>query len=165
MKKFNRKGMRNNTKDNSQDKYSHKGFTFKFDDKGLQESYVETYEKHKYLELDLPTSQIAYIDAVSIVRGKNNQRLELLDERYNENDANYSRSLKHKYELFDSVRERYKTQFNRQLIKLEQYFNLVDEETERFNTAHPKGQLSDGKVSRYNVIWYSKTKEGSTVAV
>lgn len=165
MKKFNKKGMRNNTKDNSQDKYSYKGFTFRFDDKGLQEEYVETYEKYKYLELDLPTSQVGRIDAVGFSRGKNRKRLELIDERYNKNDANYSRGLKHKYELFDNVREKYKTQFNRQLIKLEQYFNLVDEETERFNKEHPKGQLSDTNVSRYNVVWYSKTKEGSTVAV
>lgn len=165
MKKFNKKGMRNNTKDNSQDKYSYKGFTFKFDDKGLQEDYVETFEKYKYLELDLPTSQVAYIDAVSLVRGKNNQRLEFLDERYNENDANYSRGLKHKFDMFDKVRERYNTQFNRQLIKLEQYFNLVDEETERFNRAHPNGQLSDTNVSRYHVVYYTKMKEGTSVNV
>lgn len=165
MKKRNKKGMRDITKDNSQDKYSYKGFTFKFDDKGLQEDYVETFEKYKYLELDLPTSQIAHIDTVSIVRGKNNKRLELLDERYNDNDANYLRGLKHKYDMFDKIRERYNTQFNRQLIKLEEYFNLVDEETEIFNKEHPKGQLSDTNVSRYNVVWYSKMKEGTSVNV
>ena len=36
-------------------------------------------------------------------------------------------------DMFDKIRERYNTQINRQLTKLEEYFYLVDEETKIFN--------------------------------
>ena len=46
MKKFNKKGMKDNTPDNSQDKYTHKGFTFKFDNKGRSEEHTSELQSH-----------------------------------------------------------------------------------------------------------------------
>lgn len=165
MKKFNKKGMKDNTPDNSQDKYTHKGFSFKFDNKGLQEEYVKVYEDNKHIELNFPTSNIAYIDAVSIVRGKDRKKIDNIRDTYDEFDANYSKGLIHKYDMFDKVREKYENNFRKQLDKLEQYFELVNEETKTFNEKYPNGKLSNGNERRYNVVWYSKTGQGGHVAV
>lgn len=164
MKKHIKKGMKNTTNDNSEDKYTYKGFTFKFEDKGLQQEYVKTYETYKELEFNLPTSNISHIDAVSISRGSERGKLELISEIYDSLDYSYNKGSKHKDTPFEKLRKRYNG-FRKQLDNILKFYELVEDETRIFNKKYPKGKLSNGQTKRYNVVWYSKFDEGASIEV
>lgn len=178
MAKYNKKSKKqNNDKKENTSLFEVGIFTFRFDDTGLQNEYIEAYNKYKVLEINLPTT-VGYNDAKSITKGtynpeakKQTKRTRTLNRKdkldrllafYEENDFSYQSGERHKYGMYEKIMDEYKDKsFHFQIDKLFEFKQLIDKETAKFGDTTKKGST----VRRYNIVWYTTGNEGTNVVV
>ena len=150
------------------------GISFGFDDKDLQKEYVKVLKKYKAYEFNFRTSNVGHIYAKSVISGKTNEQLVKIQNYYdktsgnkkgNLDDANYTLGSKHKFEMFEKVKDDNDSDIYRQTNKLVDFFELVDKETKKFNDIHKDSKYNDGKTRRYNIVWYADSEIGGGVSV
>lgn len=136
--------------------------TFRFDNKSLQEDYIDAIKKYDKLNLNLPMVKVSYVDAVSITKGKDRKRLDDWLDRYDANDNDYKKGAKHKDGMYDKITDSTKDKkFRYQLDKLDKYWRLIQKANAQWGTTTNAGE----KVNRYNVVWYSDTGQGASSPV
>lgn len=152
-----RKTLNNLTK--NLEKTQYKGVQFTFDDEMLQEAYIQAIKKYEVLEINW-YEPVTYNMATSIAYYKGNMRQELekLLERYQKGDNNYSKGSLHKNKIFDKVRKDYAHLTPLQQVrKLNSFFELVEEQTKKWNEEHDK---NNGQ-QKYNIVYYDTGDKGS----
>lgn len=136
--------------------------TFRFDDVTLQKEYLNAIKKYEVLNLNLPVTMVSYVDAVSMTRGKDKDRLDEWLERYEANDNDYKKGSLHKNGMYDKIIERTnKSVFRKQLDKLDKYWTMVQKANAKWGTTTKAGE----NVNRYNVVWYTNAGEGANSPV
>lgn len=136
--------------------YERDGFVFLFDDKQLQKEYIHEYNKFNNLfvekgKVKLPKpKKIAYIDAKSLVSGKNQEKLTEIENVYKQLDYDWEqKGNMHKRHLFqEAVKENDGSQEISQFIKSTE--NLFEELAEATNVP----DIVNKKRVKYNVVYY-----------
>lgn len=150
------------------------GISFRFDDKDLQKEYVKVLKQYKVYEFNFMMSNVGYIYAKAVTSGETYKQLNKIKKYYdktsgnkkgNLDDANYTLGAKHKFDMFEKVKDTYSKNIYVQVNHLVDFFQKIDEETEKFNKEHKKGKYNDGKTRRYNLVWYTDANKGSSPAV
>lgn len=152
-----RQTLRNLTK--NLEKTEYKGVTFTFDDEELQEAYIQQTEKYRVLEIDW-FEPVTYNVAKSITNkdGKMQKELSKLLDRYEKEDHDYVKGSLHKDKIYEKVRSQYSNLTPLQQVqKLNAFFDLVEEETKKWNDNHKK---NNGQ-QKYNIVYYDQSNKGS----
>lgn len=140
----------------NQSTYERDGFTFLFDDEELQKEYIHEYNYFNNLfvekgKVKLPKpKKITYIDAKSLVSGKNQEKLTNIENVYKQLDYDWEeKGNMHKRHLFqESVKENDGSQEISHFIKSTE--SLFEELAEATKVA----DIVNKKQVRYNVVYY-----------
>lgn len=176
MKNRNKKGMKKHVNNSKMKDVTNEidGISFAFDDKDLQKEYVKVLKQYKAYEFNFTTSNVGYIQAKAVTSGTTYKQLEKIQNYYdktsgnkkgNLDDASYNLGAKHKFDMFEKVKDTYNKNIYDQVNHLVDFFEKIDEETEKFNKNHKDGKYNDGKTRRYNLVWYSDANKGTAPAV
>lgn len=176
MKNRSKKGMKKHVNNSKMKDVTNEidGISFAFDDKDLQKEYVEVLKQYKAYEFNFMTSNVGHIYAKAVTSGKTNNQLSTIQDYYdktsgskkgNLDDASYNLGAKHKFDMFEKVKDTYNKNIYDQVNHLVDFFHKIDEETEKFNKNHKDGKYNDGKTRRYNLVWYSDANKGAAPAV
>ena len=160
-RKSGRKVLDNFTRNTPKNEY--RGVTFTFEDETLQQSYIQAQEKFKILEINW-YEPVTYNMATSLAYkgGKMRQQLDKLLDRYKSEDNNYSKGSLHKDKIFDKVRSQHENLTPLQQIKkLNEFFDLVESETKKWNKEHKK---NNGQ-QKYNIVFYDQSNKGRSSPV
>lgn len=160
-RKSGRKVLENFTRNAPTNEY--RGVTFTFEDETLQQSYIQAQEKFKILEINW-YEPVTYNMATSLAYKGGNMRKQLdkLLDRYKADDNNYSKGSLHKDKIFDKVRSQHENLTPLQQIKkLNEFFDLVEAETKKWNKEHKK---NNGQ-QKYNIVYYDQSNKGSSSPV
>lgn len=136
--------------------YERDGFVFLFDDEELQKEYIHEYNKFNNLfvekgKVKLPQpKKISYIDAKSLVSGKNQEKLTEIENVYKQLDYDWEqKGNMHKRHLFqEAVKENDGSQEMSHFIKSTE--KLFEELAEATNVP----DISNKKRVKYNVVYY-----------
>lgn len=136
--------------------YERDGFVFLFDDVELQKEYIHEYNKFNNLfvekgKVKLPKpKKISYIDAKSLVSGKNQEKLTEIENVYKQLDYDWEqKGNMHKRHLFqEAVKENDGSQEMSHFIKSTE--NLFEELAEATKVA----DIVNKKQVKYNVVYY-----------
>lgn len=136
--------------------YHKDGFDFLFTDEQLQDEYIKEYNKFDKIlsshNKHLPRpKKIGYNDAVSLVRGKNNERLTKIYNVYQQPDNKWFRYGGAKVKLFffnkASVDNDGSQEITKYIKDMEGYFKEVEDVT--------KSSIEGNTRNQYNVVYYS----------
>lgn len=136
--------------------YERDGFVFLFDDEELQKEYIHEYNKFNNLfvekgKVKLPQpKKISYIDAKSLVSGKNQEKLTEIENVYKQLDYDWEqKGNMHKRHLFqEAVKENDGSQEMSHFIKSTE--KLFEELAEATNVQ----DIVNKKKVKYNVVYY-----------
>lgn len=136
--------------------YERDGFVFLFDDEELQKEYIHEYNKFNNLfvekgKVKLPQpKKISYIDAKSLVSGKNQEKLTEIENVYKQLDYDWEqKGNMHKRHLFqEAVKENDGSQEMSHFIKSTE--KLFEELAEATNVQ----DIANKKRVKYNVVYY-----------
>lgn len=136
--------------------YERDGFVFLFDDEELQKEYIHEYNKFNNLfvekgKVKLPQpKKISYIDAKSLVSGKNQEKLTEIENVYKQLDYDWEqKGNMHKRHLFqEAVKENDGSQEMSHFIKSTE--KLFEELAEATNVP----DIVNKKRVKYNVVYY-----------
>lgn len=136
--------------------YERDGFVFLFDDEELQKEYIHEYNKFNNLfvekgKVKLPQpKKISYIDAKSLVSGKNQEKLTDIENIYKQLDYDWEqKGNMHKRHLFqEAVKENDGSQEMSHFIKSTE--KLFEELAEATNVP----DIENKKRVKYNVVYY-----------
>lgn len=136
--------------------YQRDGFVFLFDDEELQKEYIHEYNHFNDLfvekgKVKLPQpKKISYIDAKSLVSGKNQEKLTEIENVYKQLDYDWeSKGNMHKRHLFqEAVKENDGSQEISHFIKSTE--KLFEELAEATNVP----DIVNKKRVKYNVVYY-----------
>lgn len=139
-----------------QSTYERDGFVFLFDDEELQKEYIHEYNKFNNLfvekgKVKLPRpKKISYIDAKSLVSGKNQENLTNIENVYKQLDYDWEeKGNMHKRHLFqEAVKENDGSQEISHFIKSTE--KLFEELAEATNVP----DIVNKKKVKYNVVYY-----------
>lgn len=140
----------------NQSTYERDGFVFLFDDEQLQKEYIHEYNKFNNLfvekgKVKLPRpKKISYIDAKSLVSGKNQEKLTEIENVYKQLDYDWEeKGNMHKRHLFqEAVKENDGSQEISHFIKSTE--KLFEELAEATNVP----DIVNKKKVKYNVVYY-----------
>lgn len=140
----------------NQSTYERDGFVFLFDDEELQKEYIHEYNKFNNLfvekgKVKLPRpKKISYIDAKSLVSGKNQENLTNIENVYKQLDYEWEeKGNMHKRHLFqEAVKENDGSQEISHFIKSTE--KLFEELAEATNVP----DIVNKKKVKYNVVYY-----------
>ena len=147
--------LRQNTTKNKST-YQRDGFTFLFDDEELQRDYIKRFNQFNNIfkggNTSLPQpNKITYVDAFSLIRGKNFKELTRLENIYKQNDNNWMKKGggKVKYYFFDkAIRDAQGSQEISHFTKaLDGYIKEIEKATE-VDDIEGKSQV------KYNIVYY-----------
>lgn len=126
---------------------------FKFDDKDLQEAYIDTWKHFAHLPYFPKERNVSYVNAVSLVRGKHHKQLNHILEIYNRNDDSNNKNAKmHKYALYNLQAEKNKTSLTKYIKEINNLFFDIGK------SDRPKTTIDDINV-RYNFLYYATFDE------
>lgn len=136
--------------------YERDGFVFLFDDEELQKEYIHEYNYFNNLfvskgKVKLPQpKKISYIDAKSLVSGKNQEKLTEIENVYKQLDYDWEqKGNMHKRHLFqEAVKENDGSQEMSHFIKSTE--KLFEELAEATNVP----DITNKKRVKYNVVYY-----------
>ena len=136
--------------------YERDGFVFLFDDEELQKEYIHEYNHFNDLfvskgKVKLPQPEkISYIDAKSLVSGKNQEKLTSIENVYKQLDYDWEqKGNMHKRHLFqEAVKENDGSQEMSHFIKSTE--KLFEELAEATNVP----DIANKKRVKYNVVYY-----------
>ena len=139
-----------------QSTYERDGFVFLFDDEELQKEYIHEYNYFNNLfvekgKVKLPRpKKISYIDAKSLVSGKNQENLTNIENVYKQLDYDWEeKGNMHKRHLFqEAVKENDGSQEISHFIKSTE--ELFEELAEATNVT----DIVNKKKVKYNVVYY-----------
>lgn len=154
--KISRSNAFRNATTKNQSTYERDGFVFLFDDEALQKEYIHEYNHFNDLfvskgKVKLPRpKKISYIDAKSLVSGKNQENLTNIENVYKQLDYDWEqKGNMHKRHLFqEAVKENDGSQEMSHFIKSTQ--KLFEELAEATNVPDIENQ----KRVKYNVVYY-----------
>lgn len=138
--------------------YQRDGFTFLFDDEALQKEYIHEYNHFNstFVEkgrVQLPKPQkISYIDAKSLVSGKNQEQLTEIEDIYKQLDYTWeAKGNMHKRHLFqEAVKENAGSQEISHFIKsMNRLFDNLAE-VSKLNDIKNKDKVN------YNIVYYTR---------
>lgn len=154
--KISRSNAFRNATTKNQSTYERDGFVFLFDDEELQKEYIHEYNHFNDLfvekgKVKLPQpKKISYIDAKSLVSGKNQEKLTEIENVYKQLDYDWEqKGNMHKRHLFqEAVKENDGSQEISHFIKSTE--KLFDELAEATNVP----DIVNKKRVKYNVVYY-----------
>lgn len=129
--------------------YEVDGYQFRFDDERLQQRFIKTYE-HFDSKLNIPLKQpIGYIDAKSMVSGRNYDKLSKILDQYEARDyKNDRKGGLHKFTLFDKLSK------STQNKTINQYLSMFDKLKSKLDKANEDKPPDNPNDVRYNIVYY-----------
>lgn len=154
--KISRSNAFRNATTKNQSTYERDGFVFLFDDEQLQKEYIHEYNYFNNLfvekgKVKLPQpKKISYIDAKSLVSGKNQEKLTEIENVYKQLDYDWEqKGNMHKRHLFqEAVKENDGSQEMSHFIKSTK--KLFEELAKATNVP----DIANQKRVKYNVVYY-----------
>lgn len=136
--------------------YERDGFVFLFDDEELQKEYIHEYNKFNNLfvekgKVKLPRpKKISYIDAKSLVSGKNQEKLTEIENVYKQLDYDWEeKGNMHKRHLFqEAVKENDGSQ------EISHFIKSTEKLFEELAEATKVSDIVNKKQVKYNVVYY-----------
>ncbi|QOI69183.1 hypothetical protein KNV64_gp07 [Staphylococcus phage vB_SauP_EBHT] len=128
------------------------GINFKFDDKDLQEAYIDAWKHFSHLPHLPKDKNVSYVNAISLVRGKQHKKLNHILEIYNRNDNNNKNAKMHKYALYNLHAEKNKSSLTKYIKEIDNLFFEIGK------SDRPKTTIDDINV-RYNFLYYATFDE------
>lgn len=145
-----------NSTTKKQSTYERDGFVFLFDDEDLQKEYIHEYNYFNNLfvekgKVKLPKpNKIAYIDAKSLVSGKNQEKLTNIENVYKQLDYDWEeKGNMHKRHLFqEAVKENDGSQ------EISHFIKSTEKLFEELAEATKVADIVNKKQVKYNVVYY-----------
>lgn len=145
-----------NSTTKKQSTYERDGFVFLFDDEYLQKEYIHEYNYFNNLfvekgKVKLPKpNKIAYIDAKSLVSGKNQEKLTNIENVYKQLDYDWEeKGNMHKRHLFqEAVKENDGSQ------EISHFIKSTEKLFEELAEATKVADIVNKKQVKYNVVYY-----------
>lgn len=139
-----------------QSTYERDGFVFLFDDEELQKEYIHEYNHFNNLfvekgKVKLPKpKKISYIDAKSLVSGKNQEKLTEIENVYKQLDYDWEqKGNMHKRHLFqEAVKDNDGSQ------EISHFIKSTQELFEELEEATKVDSIVNKKQVKYNVVYY-----------
>lgn len=142
----------------SDEKISKSEFNFQFDDERLQQQYISAWKNYEKVLPNLPQPKsVGYIDAVSLTRGKNKDKLEDIKNVFTRNNGEDtkgdSEGIHHRNTIIEDIKKSIKqTDINNYIKKVDTEFKQVEE------SAKNKGITFDiyenPSQVRWNYVYY-----------
>jgi len=139
-------------------KISQGEFNFQFDDERLQQQYMSAWKNYEKVLPNFPKPKsVGYIDAVSLTRGKNKERLDDIKDVFTRNNGEDtkgdSEGIHHRNTVIEEIKKSIQqTDINNYIRKVDNEFKNVEK------SAAKKGKYFDiynqpNKV-RWNYVYY-----------
>lgn len=126
---------------------------FKFDDKDLQEAYIDAWKHFAHLPYFPKERNVSYANAVSLVRGKRHEQLNYILEIYNRKDeSNNKNAKKHKYALYDLQAKNNNSSMYKYIKEIDTLYKEIGKSDRPVTTI-------DDKDVRYNFLYYATFDE------
>lgn len=154
--KISRSNAFRNTTTKNKTTYQRDGFVFLFDDEALQKEYIHEYNHFNQTfvskgKVSLPKpKKVTYIDAKSLVSGKNQEKLTEIENVYKQLDYDWEqKGNMHKRHLFqEAVKDNDGSQ------EISHFIKSTQELFEELEEATKVDSIVNKKQVKYNVVYY-----------
>lgn len=137
----------------SDEKISKSEFNFQFDDERLQQQYIRAWKNYEKVLPNFPQPKsVGYIDAVSLTRGKNKDKLEDIKNVFTRNNGEDtkgdSEGIHHRNTIIEDIKKSIKqTDINSYIKKVDNDFKQIEK------SAKKKGVIFDIYENPSDVRW------------
>lgn len=141
-------------------KVSNGEFNFQFDDERLQQQYMSAWKNYEKVLPNFPKPKsVGYIDAVSLTRGKNKDKLDDIKEVFTRNNGEDtkgdSEGIHHRNTIINDIKKSIKqTDINNYIKKVRKDLKEVEESAEK-KGKHFDIYTQPNKV-RWNYVYYKQ---------